>query len=161
MSVDRASPKPAAHACPGRAWPAEQLLLTTIRGWAQAREEGVRPQSALGPLLATKTSSRAGALLLAWIQAVEAASLRPIEIRCPVCGGLSVDEQRLIVSCGIAATNMDLGAMLLKPILGDTQSVMMLARGVNLALADCGWKLPARFAHAEVPPAGRTGQTLH
>lgn len=158
MSVDHASPKPPAHSCPGDAWPAEQLLLTTIRGWAQAREEGVRPHAALGPILSTKTSGRATALLLAWIQAVEAACLRPIEIRCPVCGGLSLDEQRLIVSCGIAASDMTLGALLLKPLLGDTQSVMMLARSVNLALADCGWRLPARLVHAEVPQAG---QTLH
>ncbi len=80
--------------------PAEQLLTAGLQGWANARVAGQAPQEALGPALAAETSARVASLFVAWVQAIEATSLRPLRTRCGHCGGVSADLQRLVAACG-------------------------------------------------------------
>jgi hypothetical protein len=79
--------------------------------------EGERPDIATGRLIAWRASGRAAALFVAWMQAVEAARRRPLQIHCAHCRGASVDEQRLIFAMGVAPIDMDLGEILLAPLL--------------------------------------------
>jgi len=132
-------------ACPGAPTPGEQLLLSAVRVWAHARVQGQRPHAHVAQALAARASRRVGALFVAWMQALEAASLRPIQIRCPDCGGLSSDEERLIVACGLAPVSMDVAERLLAPLLRDPGVPMTLARSLNAAMAADGWPLPARL----------------
>ncbi|MBC7667751.1 MAG: hypothetical protein H7236_04630 [Gemmatimonadaceae bacterium] len=123
----------------------ERLLLGAIRDWAGARSTDSRPNRRVAQALACQSSDRVAGLFIAWMQTVEAALRRPIQIRCPVCGGILTDEQRRIVSCGLAGTASALGEELLKPLLTDGRSVMVLARALNAALRAEGYPLPVRL----------------
>ena len=147
--------RPARQACPNAPTPGEQLLLAAVRVWAQARVQGCRPHRHVADALAARSSRRVGALFVAWMQAVEADTLRPIQIRCAGCGGLSDDEERLIVACGIAPVAMDLGEQLLAPMLREPGVAMALGRSLNAAMAADGWRLPARIGAPAPAP------TLH
>lgn len=146
------------QACEARLHPAERLLFAALRAWATARIAGERPHAHVSDALAQKASSRAASLFLAWIQAVEAGSRRPLALTCSHCGGMSTDAQRLIVACGLALTDRRLAEALLAPVLHEPAMVMMLARSLNTALAAAGWPLPARGLEGEKTPE-RT--TLH
>jgi hypothetical protein len=133
-------------------WPAERLLYLGIRGWVSARRQGAAPGELVGGAIARRTSGRAAALFTAWIQAVEAGGLRPIEIQCADCGGVSQDEQRLVIACGGAPVAFDEAQALLEPLVRDAQAITVLGRALNFALAQAGWRLPCRlgpepFAH--------------
>ncbi|MET0274487.1 MAG: hypothetical protein ABW360_15985 [Phenylobacterium sp.] len=150
---------PSSPRCPEGVTPAERLMFWSLRAWASARHAGEPPQAPLGELLAAKTSARVAALFMAWVQAVEAASLRPIRGECPHCGGASGDLQRLVVACGIAPVAFELGERLLEPLVSDTRTVMVLARSLNAALAAAGWPLPARVGVLAALPAA--SETVH
>lgn len=123
----------------------EKLLLSAIRDWATLRSSEEQPNRRVAQALAFRSSNRVAGLFLAWMQSVEASLRRPIQIQCPVCGGISTDEQRLIVSCGLAGTATSLGEDLLAPLLTDGQPVMVLARALNAALRAEGYPLPVRL----------------
>lgn len=125
--------------------PAERLLFAALQGWATLRARGERPHSQIAPLLAHKTSGRAAALFVAWIEAVEAASVRPLQIECPSCRGPAPDAQRLIVACGVAPVAPAMAEAILAPLLLGPETVMRLGRSLNAALAAEGWPLPARI----------------
>ncbi len=155
-----ATASPSAAQCPACPTPGEMLLIAGLRGWVQLRSAGEAPHSVIGRAMSRKTSARAAALFVAWLETVEAAGRRPIQVQCPNCGGISNDEQRLIVACGLATSAFDVGVELLEPMLIDGESAMVLARSLNLALADCGWRLPARLGR---PAIGHSSpqRTLH
>jgi len=140
--------------------PAERLLLGSLRGWAAARRAGQRPHRAIAAALTARAGGRVAALFLGWVQAVEAASLRPIQAECAHCGGASLDLQRLVVACGVAPVDFELGERLVEPLVSDTQTVMTLARALNAALAASEWRLPARLGPPR-PAAIDEGLTLH
>jgi len=146
------------QACEAKLAPAERLMFAALRAWAAARIAGERPHAAVADGLAQKASPRAASLFLAWIQAVEAGSRRPLALTCGHCGGMSTDAQRLIVACGLAPTDRRLAEALLAPVVHEPAIVMMLARSLNAALAEAGWPLPARGLEGEARPE-RT--TLH
>ncbi|MDP3173493.1 MAG: hypothetical protein Q8M88_03555 [Phenylobacterium sp.] len=123
----------------------EKLLLFAIRGWAAMRQAGERPHDQLAAAIAQRASSRTAALFIAWIQAVESASRRPIRIQCACCGGMSNDEQRLVLATGVAPIAMDMGERLLEPITLDAREVMVLGRALGASLAAAGLPLPARL----------------
>lgn len=138
--------------------PGEQLLLSTFRTWAALRLSGLEPGPRVSRALAWRTSERTAALFTGWMKALEAACRRPLQLQCPRCGGASLDEQRLVVACGLAPVALDLGERLLEPLLADAGAVMILARALNASLAADGYPLPARLADTaptEAPP------TLH
>lgn len=123
----------------------ERLLLGAMRQWATLRASGERPNRLVAQSLSFRSSQRVGGLFVAWMQSVEAALRRPIQVQCPVCGGISTDEQRLVVSCGLAGTATSVGEELLEPLLIDSQPVMVLARALNAALRVDGYPLPVRL----------------
>lgn len=128
----------------------ERLLLGAMRQWATLRSAGERPNRLVAQALAFRSSQRVGGLFVAWMQAVEAALRRPIQVQCPVCGGISTDEQRLVVACGLAGTATSVGEDLLEPLLTDSQPVMVLARALNAALRVDGYPLPVRLRETPV-----------
>ena len=134
----------------------ERLLLSAMRQWAALRSADETPNRLVAQALAFRASSRVGGLFVAWMQAVEAMLRRPIEVQCPVCGGISTDEQRLVVSCGLAGTASMIGEELLEPLLIDPQPVMVLARALNAALRVDGYPLPVRLREA---PSGHDPET--
>ncbi len=103
------------------------------------------PHRPLGAVLTAKTSARAAALFIAWAQAIEAASLRPIRAQCAHCGGASADLQRLVAACGIAPWRSARGERLIESLVSEPRAIMILARSLNDALFQAGWPLPARL----------------
>lgn len=139
--------------------PGEMLLIGGLRAWAAARCAGEAPQRPISQALTVRTNPRVAALFLAWIQAVEASTRRPLRAECPDCGGAAPDLQRLVVACGVAPVALDLGERLIAPLVSDPQAVMLLARSLNAALASAGWPLPARLGPTSAP--GDSPPTLH
>jgi|GEM_PF-1027007 len=123
----------------------EKLLLSAMRHWAVLRSAGESPARMVAQALAFRASNRTGGLFVAWMQSVEASLRRPIQVECPACGGISTDEQRLMVSCGLAGTATATGEALLEPLLIDSQPTMVLARALNAALRVDGYPLPVRL----------------
>src|SRR5688500_2389797 len=140
------------RACEAKLAPAERLLFAALRAWAGARIVGERPHAAIADALAGRASARVASVFLAWIQAVEAGSRRPLALACGHCGGMSTDAQRLIVACGLAPTDRHTAEALLAPVVEDPTIVMMLGRSLNTALAAAGWPLPARGLAGEARP---------
>jgi hypothetical protein len=140
--------------------PGERWLLSSMRGWASLRLAGERPQASMASTLADQASDRAATLFIAWMQAVEATLLRPIQIHHPGCNRISPDEQRLVAACGLAPIAPELGEELLGPLLLGAETVMVLGRMLNAALRAAGLYLPARLFHGS--PGQPTGRmTLH
>ena len=142
----------------------ERLLVGAVIVWAAARRGRQTPNRAVADVLAQRAGPRVAALFVAWIQSVEAACLRPMETECPGCGGVGLDLQRLVVACGVAPVDMDVGEQLLAPLVSDPAGVMTLARGLNAAMAQAGWPLPARLHSPAEPcgaPAATHDQTFH
>jgi hypothetical protein len=140
--------------------PAERLLITSLMAWAQARSHD-QPTRLVAETLAARASARAAALFSAWVQAIEAGGLRPLQAQCPHCGGAGPDVQRLVVACGIAPVDLDLGRRLLAPIVRDPGPVTILGRSLNAALAASGWPLPARLGPPAAEPPPVRPRTLH
>lgn len=138
----------------------ERLLLSAMRQWATLRSAGERPNRVVAQALAFRSSNRVAGLFVAWMQSIEASLRRPIQVECPVCGGISTDEQRLVVACGLAGTATSVGEELLEPLLLDTQPAMTLARALNAALRVEGYPLPVRLRQDPVEHAAHT-QTVH
>jgi hypothetical protein len=142
----------------------ERLLLSAMRQWAALRSAGEPPSRLVAQALAFRASNRTGGLFVAWMQSVEASLRRPIQVECPACGGISTDEQRLMVSCGLAGTATAAGEALLEPLLVDSQPTMVLARALNAALRVDGYPLPARLRDertAEPSPPTPERPTVH
>ena len=139
--------------------PGENLLICSLRAWAAARCAGEPPQKPVTLALGKRTNPRVASLFVAWIQAIEASTRRPIRAECCSCGGAAPDLQRLVVACGVAPVALDLGEKLIAPLVSNPQAVMVLARSLNAALADAGWPLPARLGAPSDP--GHTHRTLH
>lgn len=139
--------------------PGENLLICGLRAWAAARCAGEAPQQPISQALTERTNSRVAALFLAWIQAVEVSSLRPIQAECCSCGGAAPDVQRLVIACGVAPVAFDLGEKLIAPLVSDPEGVMILAHALNRALVQAGWPLPARLGAPSTP--GDTRRTVH
>jgi hypothetical protein len=123
----------------------ERLLLSAMRQWAALRSAGEHPTRLVAQALAFRASNRTGGLFVAWMQSVEASLRRPIQVECPACGGISTDEQRLMVSCGLAGAATAAGEALLEPLLIDSQPTMVLARALNAAMRVDGYPLPVRL----------------
>ena len=131
---------------------AENLVFAILRGWAKARKEGVPPRERISAALAEHISPRTAGLFMAWAEAVEQVSRRPLRLTCPGCGGVATDAQRLIVSCGVAPADPGIAEALLDPILHDATLVVMLGRSLNASLAADGWRLPVRLGEATQHP---------
>jgi hypothetical protein len=139
----------------------ERLLLSGLRQWSALKAAGELPNRLVAQALAFRASNRTGGLFVAWMQSVEASLRRPIQVECPACGGISTDEQRLMVSCGLAGTATAIGETLLEPLLIDSQPTMVLARALNAALRVDGYPLPVRLRDGSAGPAFEQAATVH
>jgi hypothetical protein len=142
--------------CPACPSGAERLILAGLRAWALGRIEGGDPRGPVREAVSAAASDQAGALFVAWMQAVEQAARRTLEISCLHCRGASLDEQRLVVACGLAPVAFEMGEGLLQPLLVEARPAMVLARALNRALGACGLPLPVRLEgrpadHGEFP----------
>ncbi|MEW5684096.1 MAG: hypothetical protein AB1942_04180 [Pseudomonadota bacterium] len=151
----------ATSACKVGLTPTENLLFAALRGWASARIGGARPHPAVTSALARRTSPRSASLFIAWAQAVEKVSRRPLQLTCPGCGGVSTDAQRLIVACGVAPVDPMIAEALLNPILRDPTAVVLLGRSLNASLAADGWRLPVRLAEDQAHSSSPQPVTRH
>jgi hypothetical protein len=138
--------------------PGERLLMAALQAWAGAGSDAAACRETIRRMLAWRVSGRAAALFHAWVQAIEAARLRPIAARCPGCGGPSTDLQRLVVACGVAAVDGSLAEALVSPLVREPQTVAVLGRFLSAELAKAGWPLPARHL-GETP--SRPPRRLH
>ncbi len=157
---DKLIQAPPSNVCPAQPTRGERLLLAGLRAWGHARLTGPKPDGAVRLALSFCASERVATLFTAFMETVEATALRPIEIMCH-CRGLSTDEQRLVVACGIAPVAFDLGQSVLAPILRDTEAALVLARCLNSALAAEGLHLPARLTDKPVLHNNSVRPTLH
>jgi hypothetical protein len=132
--------------------PAERLLIFGVRAWLEADEDAEGDRMAVAQAIGRHSSARTAAVFCAWMETVEMCRLRPLSAECAHCGGVGQDVQRLVVACGLATVDVDLGARLIEPLVCETETVMTLARSLNAALAACGSPLPARFGSPEVAP---------
>lgn len=135
----------ATHACPAAPNGGERLILAGLRAWALGRIDGTDPQGPVRAAVAAAASDQVGALFVAWMQAVEQAARRALEISCLHCRGASLDEQRLVVACGLAPVAFEMGERLLQPLLVEARPAMVLARALNRALRLEGLPLPVRL----------------
>lgn len=131
--------------CPAAPNAAERLILAGVRAWAMARMSREAPQEPVHRAVGSVTSDAAATLFVGWMEALERNASRALSLGCGQCGGLSMDEQRLITACGIAPIDLDTGQKLLEPLQIDPGPAMIMARALNAALAAIGLPLPARF----------------
>lgn len=146
----------------------EQLVLAGCRYWASLRLAGQEPQGPVRRLISGRASDRAAALFVAMMESLEKQTRRPLDFRCGGCAGYSLDEQRLVVACGVSRVDMQTARALLTPLIHQPEPVVVFARAVNMVLAHEGLDLPARLsdagAAAPPSPAGRNrpaGATIH
>ncbi len=140
----------------------ERLLLSAMRQWAALRSAGEHPTRLVAQALAFRASNRTGGLFVAWMQSVEASLRRPIQVECPACGGISIDEQRLD---GLRADWPEPRRRWARPCSNRCwwilQPTMVLARALNAALRVDGYPSPVRLRDetrdgpAEPAPNGR------
>lgn len=136
----------------------ERWLLGMLRRWAGLRRADERPQAIMSGAFADRVPARVCAQFAAWIQAVEAELTRSLRVQHPGCAGISDDEQRLILACGLAPIAPDLGHALLRTMVGETGLVMGLGRILNSSLSGAGLSLPARMLDT---PLRTPAPTLH
>jgi hypothetical protein len=136
--------------------PGERLLIEAMRRWATHRMAGVRPHHAVRCLMSWKASDRAAALFTAWMEEVEASRSRPIHMQCANCGGLSDDEQRLVVSVGVAPLNLMLAEKVTSTLLHEPGRLAVLSRALNAALTAADMRVPARICAGAVEVAAQT-----
>lgn len=141
--------------------PGERLLIEAMRRWASHRMAGVRPHHAVRCLLSWKASERAAALFTAWMEEVEASRARPIHMQCAQCGGLSEDEQRLVVSVGVAPINLTLAERVTATLLHEPGRLAVLSRALNAALAASDMRVPARICAGAIDAVARTPANDH
>lgn len=143
----------------------ERLILGGCRYWASLRLAGVEPQGPVRNLVSGRASDRAAALFVAMMESLEKQTRRPLDFRCAGCAGYSMDEQRLVVACGVARIDMQTARSLLTPLIHQPEPVVVFARAVNMVLAHEGLDLPARLFEAPSPAPRTTdrptGATLH
>ena len=123
----------------------EQLLLAGLRMWVSLRLGGAEPQGPVRDMVARRVNDRAGAIFVALMEGLERQTLRPLEVRCPGCAAYGLDEQRLVVACGVARVDMSLARALLRPLVIQPEPVAIFARALNMVLRHEGLDLPTRI----------------
>lgn len=141
--------------------PGERLLIEAMRRWASHRMAGVRPHHAVRCLISWKASERAAALFTAWMEEVEASRSRAIHMQCANCGGLSEDEQRLVVSVGVAPLNLLLAERVTAPLLCQPERLAVLSRALNAALSAAHMRVPARICAGAINAAAHLPANDH
>lgn len=123
----------------------EQLVLAGLRAWGRARMEGEEPRALIGPSLTHVASRPVATVFVSMMEAIEREATRRMQIHCIACAGYSQDEQRVVLACGLARTAPELAGGLLGPLVRACGAPVLLARGLNIALANAGYPMPERL----------------
>ena len=139
----------------------ERILLWMLRQWVTARVLGEEPGKRLSMKVGALVSPRVATAFMLMMSAIEGQVRRPLCVSAPCCEGYADDEQRLITACGVCPASPEIAGRLIEHLVITPDSVTVMARFLNTALANDGMALPMRFDEPE-PAAWRAGRpTLH
>jgi hypothetical protein len=107
---------------------AEGVLLVAVRWWVACFRAGEDPIPRLRQGLTTAGSAAAASSIDGLMMVVSRTVTRPVEIRCPRCPNLSLDERHLLHAASLAqAGDADLAAKVLR-------RTLLSAQGAEFAL---------------------------
>ena len=127
----------------------ERILLWMLRQWVTARVLGEEPGARLSNKAGGLVSPRVAAAFILMMTAIEGQVRRPLCVSAPSCGGYAEDEQRLITACGVCPASPEIAGRLLEGLVVAPETVTVMARFLNTALAGDGKALPMRFDEPE------------
>jgi len=139
----------------------ERILLWMLRQWVTARVLGEDPGPRLSKTAGPLVSARVAAAFVLMMSAIEGQVRRPLCVSAPSCGGYADDEQRLITACGVCPASTEIAGRLIEDMVITPESVTVMARFLNMALAQDGMALPLRFEAPEPMTGVRPRPTLH
>jgi hypothetical protein len=131
----------------------EQLVLAGLRAWARARMEGEEPRALIRPSLIHVASRPVATVFVAMMESIEREAARAMQIHCVACSGYSQDEQRVVLACGVAQAAPEVAMQLLGPLVKACEAPFLLARTLNVALANAGYPMPVRMWDEHETPA--------
>ena len=139
----------------------ERVLLWMLRQWVTARVLGEEPGARLSKKAGALVSPRVATAFILMMTAIEGQVRRPLCVSAPCCGGYADDEQRLITACGVCPASPEIAGRLLEGMVVTPETVTVMARFLNTALANDGKALPMRFDAPEVVATPMRRPTLH
>ncbi|HWT50703.1 MAG TPA: hypothetical protein VN113_00805 [Caulobacter sp.] len=139
----------------------ERILLWMLRQWVTARVLGEEPGARLSKKVGGLVSPRVATAFILMMSAIEGQVRRPLCVSAPCCGGYADDEQRLITACGLCPASPEIAGRLLEGLVITPESVTVMARFLNTALANDGKALPMRFDEPEARARPAPRPTLH
>ena len=138
----------------------ERILLWMLRQWVTARVLGEEPGARLSRKAGALVSPRVATAFILVMSAIEGQVRRPLCVSAPCCRGYADDEQRLIIACGVCPASPEIAGRLLEDLVVIPESVTVMARFLNTALANDGMTLPMRFDEPR-PTTMTSRPTLH
>lgn len=123
----------------------EQLVLAGLRSWARARMAGEEPHGLVRPSLTHVASKPVASVFIALMERIERDARRAMQVHCVACGGYSQDEQRVVLACGVSRSAPEIALQLLAPLVKAPEAPVLLARTLNVALHNAGYRLPVRL----------------
>lgn len=123
----------------------EQLVLAGLRSWAGARMAKQEPHNLVRPGLTHMASKPVATVFVALMERIERQARRAMQVHCVACSGYSEDEQRLVLACGISRSAPEIALQLLAPLVKEPEAPVLLARTLNVALRNAGYRLPVRL----------------
>ena len=122
---------------------------------------GEEPGQRLSKKAGAFVTSRVATAFILMMSAIEGQVRRPLCVSAPCCKGYADDEQRLITACGVCPASPEIAGRLIEGLVIAPESVTVMARFLNTALANDGMALPMRFDEPEVMVSHAHQPTLH
>lgn len=139
----------------------ERILLWMLRQWVTARVLGEEPGARLSKKAGALVSTRVASAFVLMMSAIEGQVRRPLCVAAPCHGGYADDEQRLITACGVCPASPEIAGRLIEGMVVTPETVTVMARFLNTALANDGKALPMRFDEPEVVVTLAQRPTFH
>jgi len=139
----------------------ERILLWMLRQWVTARVLGEEPGARLSNKAGDLVSPRVAAAFILMMTAIEGQVRRPLCVSAPCCGGYADDEQHLITACGVCPASPEIAGRLLEGLVVTPETVTVMARFLNTALAGDGKALPMRLDAPQRPAPPVRRPTVH
>ena len=139
----------------------ERILLWMLRQWVTARVLGEEPGGRLSKKVGSLVSPRVASAFILMMSAIEGQVRRPLCVSAPCFGGYAEDEQRLITACGVCPASPEIAGRLIEGMVVTPETVTVMARFLNTALANDGKALPMRFDEPEAVMTPAQRPTFH
>lgn len=139
----------------------ERILLWMLRQWVTARVLGEEPGARLSKKAGALVSPRVASAFVLMMSAIEGQVRRPLCVSAPCFGGYAEDEQRLITACGVCPASPEIAGRLIEGMVVTPETVTVMARFLNTALANDGKALPMRFDEPDVAVTPAQRPTFH